>query len=136
MSYMEDDSGLVWWWNKYVGVAVLIGIIVVAGLVLYYDVPGQITRQQQAHMDSQTVISTKDFLYNGTLSTITYQYGYWGSIDSTKLTFLDGKEFTLGSQVICQIGEVYTITTEETTFKDNHVTTKTITINEKVSTDN
>lgn len=123
---MYDDYPCLW--NRYVGVAGIIAIIIVAGLVFYYDIPGDIERNQQAREDARTIIELQTLNYTGILDTLTYQYGYWGSIDSTKVAFLDGVEYTFGSQVIAQIGKNYTVTIEMTIYKDNHNSTKPILI--------
>jgi archaellum component FlaF (FlaF/FlaG flagellin family) len=128
MGYSDSEYQIYWWWNKYTVIFTIIIFLVGVAAVLYYDVPGKIEAHHTAKENYRTEISNQTLLYNGTLSTITYQYGYWGSVDSTKLTFKDGTQFTFSSQLIAQIGTNYTVTVRETLFKDNHKENKILSI--------
>jgi hypothetical protein len=125
---MSDDEGTPIWYT--VWVIFWVGVMIVGIVaVIYFDLPGRFVRSLTTAQDKEIVVSTNYSNYTGTLTTLTYQYGYWGSVDSTKAVFLDGATYTFGSQLIAQIGSNYTVTLKEITFKDNHTETNPIALN-------
>lgn len=106
---------------------IIVGTCIVAVIFAFVFGPQFITWLKEPS-PARVVTDNQTLTYSGVLSTLTYQYGYWGSVDSTKISFLDGREFQFGSQVFCELGKKFTVTWNEITYKDEHTETQMVSI--------